>query len=109
DGSTHPHQQVLEVMVETGIVGLAGYALFWLLLLRLIWRSDAFARAEASPWLLGAIVALLPTGAHMAFYGTYWSTFCWWLLGIGLAVLTRDVPDQSPAATRAQPTTRPAA
>lgn len=79
DGQTHPHQLVLEVAAETGVIGLAGLAAFWWLLLTRGWRRlrDSPARM---PWFLCAVVAWLPLNAHLAFYGSYWSSVSWWVL-----------------------------
>lgn len=91
DGQTHPHQLVLEVAAETGAVGLAGLALFWWLLLRHGWRSVRDAAAP-SPWVLCACVAWLPLNAHLAFYGSYWSSVSWWVLLAMLAAAPRPSP-----------------
>jgi len=32
--ATHPHQIVLEIMTETGIIGVIGYLLFFILILK---------------------------------------------------------------------------
>lgn len=92
DGQTHPHQLVLEVAAETGAVGLIGLAAFWWLLLRHGWRSLRTVPALA-PWMLCAVVAWLPLNAHLAFYGSYWSSVSWWvLLALLAAVPTRPPP-----------------
>lgn len=82
-GQTHPHQMLLEVAAETGVIGLVGIAIFWWLLLR---RGAAALRTDsrALPWLLCAGVGFLPLNAHLAFYGSYWSSVIWWLLACAL-------------------------
>ena len=82
-GQTHPHQFTLEVAIETGVIGLLGYALFYGMLLRLLWRPNF--EPVAPVWLLGAASAWLPLNAHLAFYGAYWSALGWLMLAIGLA------------------------
>jgi O-antigen ligase len=79
EGSTHPHQLVLEVAAETGAIGLAGLAAFWWLLATRGWRRYRDDAAVA-PWLLAVLVAWLPLNAHLAFYGSYWSSIAWWVL-----------------------------
>ena len=82
-GQTHPHLFLLEVLIETGAVGLAGLLVFFLILLRTLFRAD---RSQSIPvWLLGAVIASFPLNAHMAFYSAYWSTLVWLLLGVGVA------------------------
>lgn len=82
-GQTHPHQFMLEVAVETGVLGLAAYLVFFGCLLRLLLRPTP--GRELPVWLLGAAIAWLPLNAHLAFYGGYWSSLAWMLLAIGLA------------------------
>lgn len=82
-GSTHPHLLALEVATETGVIGLAGLLAFYVVLWSTLVRER---HAQIPPlWLLSAAVAWLPFNAHLAFYGSYWSSFAWILIGIGLA------------------------
>lgn len=100
-GAAHPHQTVLEVLAETGVIGLAGFALFWLLLVRAMWyhgnerrRSlppDGHPEARTStpwPWAIAVLLVFFPLNTHMAVYGTYWSHFSWWLVLIMVALLS---------------------
>ena len=81
-GQTHPHLLLLEVAAETGVLGLIGLMGFYAKLGR-----ELVARcAQAIPiWLLCAAIAWFPLNAHLAFYGSYWSTLIWLLVPIGLA------------------------
>ncbi len=89
---THPHQMTLEILVETGMIGLLGYLLFWVLLFRFLLRLPR-ERIEATvPWGLAAMVAAFPLNAHMAFYANYWSTITWWLLIIMVAMASTYKP-----------------
>lgn len=84
-GPTHPHLLVLEVAVETGSIGLLGYALVWLWLIREGVRA-ARARAEAYlGWLSALGIALLPINASHALYGALWSGIVFFLLIMALA------------------------
>jgi O-antigen ligase len=97
EGSTHPHQLVLEVAAETGAIGLAGLAAFWWLLVSHGWRKYR-DNPETAPWLLSVIVAWLPLNAHLAFYGSYWSSVSWWVLVLLLIQPGRRLdPDRCPA------------
>lgn len=87
-GASHPHQTVLEVLTETGIIGLAGFALFWLLLIRTMWRHG---NAAAWPWALAVLLAFFPLNTHMAIYSTYWSHISWWLVMIMAGMLSTTV------------------
>ncbi len=82
-GQTHPHQLLLEIAAETGGIGLAGYLLFLLLLLR------AGLRGADPPLLMCAFVAAMPLNVSNAFYGSYWSTLIWLFLPLAIASLPR--------------------
>ncbi|MBI1731891.1 MAG: O-antigen ligase family protein [Gammaproteobacteria bacterium] len=81
DGSTHPHLPVLEIAAETGLIGLAGLFAFWWILATRVWRRHG-SRPGAMPWLISVFVAWLPINAHLAFYGSYWSSVSWWVLSL---------------------------
>ncbi len=68
----HAHQLVLEILSETGAVGL----LLWLAaaaMARRAWRcADAHAREAAYPAMLALAVTVFPFNTHLAFYSTFW-------------------------------------
>ena len=68
----HAHQIVLEILSETGLLGL----LLWLAGAALAWRawrfSDAAARDRARPAMLALAVTVFPLNTHLAFYSTFW-------------------------------------
>ena len=68
----HAHQIVLEVLSETGIIGL----LFWLAGVALAWRAWNYAgvraRHAARPAMLALAVTVFPLNTHLAFYSTFW-------------------------------------
>ena len=82
-GQTHPHQFLLEIAIETGVIGLLAFVVFYGRLWRLLRAPSLDGRA--SIWLLSGAVAWLPLNAHLAFYGAYWSSLAWLLLAVGLA------------------------
>ena len=93
NGQTHPHLMALEVGVETGVPGLIGYAGFlWLLLGRLRASVD---EAQAA-WAIGALAAAFPLNAHLALYGSYWSTIVWLLSALAFATATQGGPRSTP-------------
>ena len=68
----HAHQIVLEILSETGGIGL----LLWLAGAALAWRAwryaDAQARTRARPAMLALAVTVFPFNTHLAFYSTFW-------------------------------------
>ncbi len=87
---THPHSMLLEIAIETGVVGLAGYVLMWILMIKRWRQQGVIAKAEALPWLVAALVAWFPLNVHMALYASYWSTIAWWLLLVAIAMLMAE-------------------
>lgn len=68
----HAHQIVLEILSETGTVGL----LLWLAGVALAvraWRyAGAATRGRARPAMLALAVTVFPLNTHLAFYSTFW-------------------------------------
>jgi O-antigen ligase len=68
----HAHQIVLEILSETGGIGL----LLWLAGAALAWRAwrfaDEAARKRARPAMLALAVTVFPLNTHLAFYSTFW-------------------------------------
>jgi O-antigen ligase len=68
----HAHQIVLEILSETGALGL----LLWLAGAALAWRAwryaDQAARRQARPAMLALAVTVFPLNTHLAFYSTFW-------------------------------------
>jgi O-antigen ligase len=86
-GASHAHQIVLEVLSETGAIGL----LFWItgawLALRAWWRADAAARSRAFAPALALVAMCFPINTHLAFYSAWWGLLFWWLLAMYCAAL----------------------
>jgi len=68
----HAHQIVLEVLSETGFVGL----MLWLGGAALAWRAWRFAtpaaRDRARAPALALLATVFPLNTHLAFYSTFW-------------------------------------
>ena len=87
EGACHAHQLVLEVLTETGTIGL----LLWLAAAALAFRAwrrvGAAARTQAFPATLALGVMLFPLNTHLAFYSAWWGLLFGWLLGLWCAAL----------------------
>ena len=68
----HAHQLILEILSETGGIGL----LLWLAGAALAWRAwryaDVAARDRARPAMLALAVTVFPLNTHLASYSTFW-------------------------------------
>jgi len=86
-GATHAHNLVLEVMADTGSIGLLGMlAGFWLVFR--FWRSmTPTRRNEVFPFALALALVLFPINSHFALYGTYMSSLIWMLFGLWAACI----------------------
>lgn len=90
-GATHAHNIVLEVMSDTGTIGLAGLILALVLVVR-DWRRSAPAqRQDAFPFMLAVVLILFPLNSHFAVYGTYISSLLWFLLGMWASAIRDSV------------------
>lgn len=68
----HAHQIVLEILSETGAIGLV----LWLAGVALAWRAWRYAslavRDRARPAMLALAATVFPINTHLAFYSTFW-------------------------------------
>lgn len=87
EGACHAHQLVLEVLTETGAIGLLLWLAALALALRAWRRVGAAARERAFPATLALGVMLFPLNTHLAFYSAWWGLLFAWLLGLWCAGL----------------------
>ncbi|NIP72274.1 MAG: O-antigen ligase family protein [Gammaproteobacteria bacterium] len=95
--STHAHLFALEIAAETGLIGIAGYAVFLVVLVRGLLGVPRQAWPRVWPWGIGALVAGFPLNVNHAFYGSFWSAIFWWLVFVTIAMM----PEQRAPARRA--------
>lgn len=86
-GPTHPHEITLEILVETGVIGLLGFTAFLVLMLRRTWQAMRDRNTYAVPLGLSILVAAMPVNAGIAFYGSVLSALIWWLVALYCATL----------------------
>jgi O-antigen ligase len=87
EGASHAHQIVLEVLTETGVIGLALW-IFGAACALLAWRrADASARERAFAPGLALAAMCFPLNSHLAFYSAWWGLLFWWLLALYCAAL----------------------
>lgn len=87
EGACHAHQLVLEVLSETGAIGLLLWAAGATLAVRAWRRAGDVARAHAFPVTVALGAMLFPLNTHLAFYSAWWGLLFAWLLGLWCAAL----------------------
>ncbi|WP_049623092.1 O-antigen ligase family protein [Frateuria defendens] len=87
EGACHAHQLVLEVLTETGALGLALWLAGLVLAVRAWCAVGAAARARAFPATVALGAMLFPFNTHLAFYSAWWGLLFAWLLGLWCAAL----------------------
>jgi hypothetical protein len=81
----HAHQVVIEILLATGVVGLAAFLAWYLWLIRYLWMRR---RNAAFGW--GCMLAyLLPFGSQKDFYGSEQVLVSFYLLGLGFGFVER--------------------
>jgi len=96
-GATHAHNVVLEVMSDTGTIGLIGLlaAIGFLYYHRK--QTTPAERRDAFPFALAVVLILFPLNSHFAIYGTYTSSLIWFLVGLWSASLRIGAGSANPA------------
>jgi O-antigen ligase len=96
-GALHAHQIVLEILSETGLVGL----FFWLLGVALAVRAWSWslpeARRRARVAALALVVTAFPLNTSLAFYSTFWGGAFLLLLALYAGALFALQDDAVPA------------
>jgi O-antigen ligase len=86
-GAAHAHQWLLEVLSETGVLGLLLWLVGIALALRAWSRAGPAARAAAFAPGLALLAMGFPLNTHLAFYSAWWGLLFWWLIAQYCAAL----------------------
>jgi O-antigen ligase len=90
-GEVHAHNVVLEVMADTGSIGLLGLLISSVLMFRYWQLIQPAHRLEAFPFVLVLVLILFPVNSHFAVFGTYLSSLIWIIMGLWAATF----PDEA--------------
>lgn len=107
EGALHAHQIFLEILSETGSIGLLLWCLGAAAAIRAWLRANAIARARAAAPALALVVMMFPLNTHLAFYSAWWGLLLWWLIALFCAALY--AVEDSPRIRRSEVTTARAA
>jgi len=91
-GATHAHNVILEIMSDTGTIGLLGLVAALVFLYRHRQQTSPSERRDAFPFALAVLLILFPLNSHFAIYGTYTSSLIWFLIGLWAACLRYPPP-----------------
>jgi O-antigen ligase len=86
----HPHQLLLELFAETGVIGLLAWLIAVAAAIRAWLRADPSVRERALAPGLALLAMLFPLNTHFAFYSSFWGLLFWWLLALYATALVRD-------------------
>lgn len=86
-GATHAHNLVLEVMADTGVIGLIGMISGFFLVFRFWSGMTPARRNEAFAYAFALALILFPLNSHFALFGTYLSSLIWILFGLWAACI----------------------
>ncbi|MES9955645.1 MAG: O-antigen ligase family protein [Sedimenticola sp.] len=89
---THPHQMLLEVGAETGMIGLVGLAIFLVLIARSFITSAAVGGLQTSAAIC-LFAAAFPINTHLAIYSSFWGMMLWWFAALHCGTI--QSPDNS--------------
>ena len=81
---------MLEVLGDTGVVGLLLWLAGVVLALRAWRKVDPEARRRAFPVTVALAVTVFPLNTNLAFYSAWWGLLFWWLLALWCAALYAD-------------------
>lgn len=93
-GAYHAHQIVLEILSETGVLGLLCWIVAVVLGLRALRAAPAEARARAWPLSLALLTLLFPLNTHYAVYSSFLSVLLFALLALWLGALSAHASDR---------------
>lgn len=91
-GAFHAHQIVLEILSETGALGLLCWLLALGLALRALRAAPLEAREQAWPASLALLALLFPLNTHYAVYSSFLSVLLFALLALWLGALSTRAP-----------------
>ncbi|MEH6578314.1 MAG: O-antigen ligase family protein [Amphritea sp.] len=84
-GAYHAHQIVLEVLAETGVIGLVDYLLALVILGALVKRPCLRKNYLGMAFVASSLAVLFPLNSHLSLYASAWAQAIWILFAITVA------------------------
>lgn len=88
-GGLHAHHWVLELLAETGTMGLL--LMLWLMVVVMRYVNTDFQSAGVWPFAVALMAAMLPVVSLYSLFASFWSICLWWLLIVLIAGVKKDV------------------
>ena len=98
----HPHLGILEVMVDTGVIGLAAYLLMLVSLAQLISKSLQADCSQGVVFATIGLLAFLPVASTTSMYSFSLGSLAWPALALAVAALSRCTSDSGGQQTDSQ-------
>jgi O-antigen ligase len=95
-GANHPHQVLLELSCETGLLGLFLVSFAAFTLIRAYWRAPLANQENARAYAWCLLALLFPLNTHAAFFSSFWALVLWWLVALMSASLNSQEPLEKP-------------
>lgn len=83
---SHPHQYLLEIASETGLIGISGLVLVYFLLIRQWKAASPLQRKLSFPVAVSMLALWFPVNTHHAFYSSAAGQTVWWLAALYFAL-----------------------
>lgn len=90
-GAYQTHQLILDLLCNTGLLGLLGFLGFCWLAIFYWLKGNVLQKAGALPYGVALAAVFFPINSHFAIYSSQWSAFLFWLIALYIAhILSTD-------------------
>jgi len=87
--STHPHFALLEILSETGVIGLFSIGTLIVILFRTLRNVPENLKMDVYPWFLGVFIAIVPNIAK-SFYSSFLMSIVLCMIFTGIACINHE-------------------
>jgi len=85
-GAYHPHQIVLEMLAEMGIIGLVGLLTAFSIIVSLLLKVVHHTTSYSFLYFAGIATLLMPLNTHLSMYSSYWASLFWFLAALAFSI-----------------------
>jgi hypothetical protein len=91
----HPHLGILEVATDTGVLGVLGYLLFLIMVVRWMLVANSASQGVATTFLCIALLAMFPLSSALSMYSFPTGSITWPALALALGARFRKADQKS--------------